>query len=401
MLTGRSERSPELPKGLLNWIGPFAKLPDAYALTHQGLDAYLFLRFLRVAATITFITMCITWVILFPVNATGKGGLSQLEVLSFSNVSVDLSPNYHYAHVFVAWAVYGFIMYMILRECIFYINLRQAYMLTPQYARRISSRTVLFTVVPNYYLDEARIRQMFPNTVLYVWIAGKTDKLDKMVDERDKVAMKLENAEIKLIKMANKAHGAAAKKGAEPADHDDAETGNVVARYVPDKKRPSHRTGPLGLLGKKVDTIKWSRSELQRLVPATEQAQAEWAAGNYEKANAFIVEFNTQADAQVGYQLLTHHKALRMSRKAIGVKPQEVIWKNLSIPWWQLPIRRYLVFAFIVVLMVFWAVPVAIVGLIAQVNTLQRLPGLGWIGKIPPVSSSFSVSSSPAETSHG
>lgn len=332
------------------------------------------------------VSMCITWPILFPVNATGLGGLSQLEILSYSNVSVEKSPNRFYAHVFVGWVVYGFIMYMIMRECIFFINLRQAYMLTPHYARRISSRTVLFTSVPSDYLDEARIRQMFNNSVRHVWIAGKADKLDELVEERDKVAMKLENAQVKLIKMANKAR--VKDSGKTGNGHNDAETGNVAARYVPDKKRPSHRVGPLGLVGKKVDTIEWSRSELQRLVPATEQAQAEWFAGNFDKVNAIFVEFHTQADAQAAFQVITHHKALHMSQKTVGVTPNEVIWKNLSIPWWELVLRRYAVYAFIAVLVIFWAVPVAVVALIAQVNTLQRLPGLGWITQIPEVSKS-------------
>ncbi|EQK99382.1 DUF221 domain-containing protein [Ophiocordyceps sinensis CO18] len=383
----QNERSPDLPSGFFNWIGTFSKLPDAYALTHQGLDAYLFLRYLRVAFTIGLVSMCITWPILFPVNITGMGGLSQLEILSYSNVSVERSPNRFYAHVFVGWAVYGFVMYMIMRECIFFINLRQAYMLTPHYARRISSRTVLFTAVPSDYLDESRIRQMFNNSVRHVWIAGKADKLDELVEERDKVAMKLENAEVKLIKMANKARTKASKKGGAAADasngHDDAETGNIAARYVPDKKRPSHRLGPLGLVGKKVDTIEWSRSELHRLVPATEQAQAEWSAGNFDKVRAIFVEFHTQSDAQAAYQVLTHHKALHMCPKEVGIKPQEVIWKNLSIPWWQLVIRRYAVYALIAALIIFWAIPVAIIGLIAQVNTLKKLPGLTWIDQIP------------------
>ncbi|PHH81683.1 hypothetical protein CDD83_3510 [Cordyceps sp. RAO-2017] len=155
-----NRRSPDLPAGWFNWLGTFWKIPDAYALTHQSLDAYLFLRYLRVAMIICFVSLCITWPILFPVNATGKNGQAQLEMLSYSNINQERESGRFYAHVFVGWAVYGFVMYMIMRECIFYINLRQAYLLAPHYSRRISSRTVLFTAVPSDYLDEARIRQM-------------------------------------------------------------------------------------------------------------------------------------------------------------------------------------------------------------------------------------------------
>lgn len=376
-----NERSPDLPGGWLNWIGPFAKIPDVYALTHQGLDSYLFLRFLRVATTIALVSLLITWPILFPINATGGGDKSQLEILSYSNISIA-NKDRLYAHAFVAWLVYGFVLYMIMRECIFYINLRQAYLLTPQYSRRISSRTVLFTAVPDDSLDEARIRAMFRDTVRHVWIVGRSDQLTDLVDERDKVAMKMEKAQVSLIKMVNKARLKAASKNPDvsvvPAHAD-----NVASRYVPDKKRPSHRTGPLGLVGKKVDTIDWCRGELRRLIPEAQRGQDEWRAGKFDPVRAVFVEFETQADAQAAHQTLTHHRALRMCPKVVGVKPSEVVWKSLEIPWWQVVVRRYAVYAFISALILFWAIPVAVIGLITQVKTLMQLPGLGWLGDIP------------------
>ncbi|KAG6037536.1 hypothetical protein E4U41_005019 [Claviceps citrina] len=382
---GRSERSPEMPGGLVNWFGSFWRIPDAYALTHQTLDAFLFLRYLKVCTVICLVSLCITWPILFPINATGGGTANQLDILSFSNVNVDNKNSYFYAHCFVGWVVYGFLLYMITRECIYYINLRQAYLLTPHYAKRISARTVLFTSVPQEYLDEVKVRQMFNDAVKNVWIAGNTKALDKQVEDRDKVAMKLEGAEVKLIVAVNKARAKALKKGGnEGGAEQDAETGNVISRWVPDNKRPSHRLGPLGLFGKKVDTIEWGRAELEKSIPEIEKAQVEWKQnGNYTKIGSLFVEFHTQADAQAAYQVITHHQALHMSPKAIGVKPQDVIWKNLSIPWWQLIIRRYAVYAIIAAMVIFWAIPVGIVAIISKVTFLQTLPGLTWIASIP------------------
>jgi hypothetical protein len=385
------ERSPNLSPGFFGWIKDFWKVPDIYALQHQSIDAYLFLRYLRICTAICFVSLCITWPILFPVNATGGNGKSELELLSYSNIDIENQSNRLYAHVFVAWLVYGFVMYMIMRECIFYINLRQAFLLSPQYANRISSRTVLFTSVPDAYLEEARIRQMFSDSVKHVWIVGRTNELDDLVEERDKVAMKLEKAEVKLLKTVNKAYTKANKGSAAPshadgsADPRDVESGDPAARWISPKDRPSHRLGPLGLFGKKVDTIEWGRAELQKLVPKAETAQADYRAGNYKPVNAVFIEFHTQSDAQAAFQVVTHHHALQMSPKYIGVKPSEVVWKSFAIPWWQRIIRRYAVYAFITVMIVFWAIPVGIVGIVAQVNTLKKLPGLTWIDDIPQV----------------
>ncbi|KAM3443215.1 hypothetical protein NHJ13734_001989 [Beauveria thailandica] len=384
-----SERSPALPKGWFNWIGPFWKIPDETALRHQSLDAYLFIRYLKVCTIIAFVSLCITWPILFPVNATGGGGQAELDILSFSNVDSTTHKNYYYAHCFVGWAVYGFIMYMITRELIFYINIRNAFFNHPNYARRISARTVLFTNVPQDYLDEARLEAMYPGAIRHLWIAGDIKELDEAVTKRDEAALKLEKGEVSLIKAVNKARAKELKKNGGNAEEQaavthDAETGNIASRWIPDKKRPSHRLGFLGLLGKKVDTIEWGRSELRESIPKIQAAQNQYLAGNYTKVPAVFIEFNTQRQAQDAYQSVSHHTALHMEPKAIGVQPQDVIWKNLGLPWWQLVIRRYAVYAAVTALIVFWAIPVAIIGVISSVNTIKSLPGLTWIGSIPP-----------------
>ncbi|KAM0321504.1 hypothetical protein ACHAQA_010072 [Verticillium albo-atrum] len=384
------ERTPALPSGLFNWIGAFWKIPDIVALQSQSLDAYLFLRFLRICATICLIGLVITWPVLFPVNATGGGGQKQLNMLSMSNIDTSIPANRNrlYAHACIGALFYGFVMYTIFRECIFYINLRQAFLLSPTYAQRISSRTVLFTSVPVAYLDELKIRKLFSDSVKHVWIAGTTKDLDELVEERDKVAMKLEGAEVKLIKAANKERLKVIKNGAsaeKTPPSKDAEPGQVAARWVPQKQRPTHRLGKFGLFGKKVDLIDWARAELQRLIPQVDAAQADYRAGNYAKNGAVFVEFFTQSDAQAAYQVLTHHHALHMSPRYIGITPGEVVWKSLSIPWWQKVVRKYAVTAFITALILFWAIPVAFVAMISQVDTLKTISFLTWLDKIPSV----------------
>jgi hypothetical protein len=276
-----------------------------------------------------------------------------------------------------------------LRECIFFINLRQAFLLTPQSSRRISSRTVLFTSVPDAYLDEEKLRLVFSGSAKRIWITQDTEKLDELVEERTKVAMKLEKAEVKLLKLANAARLKSVKKGAsteKDAPTGDAESGSLAARWIPKKKRPSHRLGALGLFGQKADTIEWCRHELERLIPEVEAAQATYRAGGTKAVPSVFVEFHTQSEAQAAAQVLIHHQALHMTPKIIGIRPEEVIWKNLKMPWWQKVVRRYAVIAIITVLIIFWAVPVAFVSSISQITYLrQRFPWLSFIDKIPSV----------------
>lgn len=293
-----------------------------------------------------------------------------------------------FAHAFMGWIFFGFVMIMVCRESIFYINLRQAFLLSPIYANRISSRTVLFTSVPSPYLDEHKLRKVFGEKVKRIWITREADNVDELVEERDKTAFRLEKAETKLIKAALKSR-AKAMKGGNTNDQEitnataDAESGSMAARWITPKQRPTHKLGKFGLFGAKVDTIDWCREQLKRLIPDATAAQSAYRAGENPAVNAVFIEFVNQSDAQAAYQTLSHHQALHMSPRYIGVHPDEIVWKSLKISWWQKVVRRYAVLGFISALIVFWAIPVAVVGLISNVPQLMTYSWLRWLEKIP------------------
>ena len=278
-----------------------------------------------------------------------------------------------------------------MRESIYYINLRQAYLLSPLYANRLSSRTVLYSAVSSDYLNEGKLRSMFGNKLKNLWIATDCKALQKLVDQRDKVAYKLEAAELKLIKIANKARLKSIKKGGshEEAHVDnnaevDGESGSAAAKWINPKDRPTHRLK--FLIGKKVDTINWCRAELERLIPQVEAEQAKHRAGDAKLVSSVFVEFYTQAEAQAAFQTTAHHLPLHMAPRFIGVNPDEVIWKNLRIKWWERILRNAATISFVVALVIFWAIPVAFVGSISNVQALTtRLPWLSFITKIPTV----------------
>ena len=131
---------------MFGWISEFYAIPDTWILNHHTLDGYLFLRFLKICVVMCAFGCLITWPVLLPLNATGGGTETQFDILTMANIS----NNYYklFAHAILAIIFYSFVMYMITRESIYYINLRQAYLLSPFYAARISSRTVLFCSVP-------------------------------------------------------------------------------------------------------------------------------------------------------------------------------------------------------------------------------------------------------------
>ncbi|KAF8538848.1 hypothetical protein BDD12DRAFT_840620 [Trichophaea hybrida] len=364
---------------------------DGYADEVEGVSGFSgLIGWVKGEQMICFVGCCLSWPILFPLNVTGAGKKTGLDILGFANVN-DVTnsnnSNRFYGHVLVSWLFYGFVLFTIYRELVFFTTMRQAYMLSPIYSTRISARTILVQTIPLHYLNETALRRIFDN-VKRVWISTDTTKLDDLVQERNEVAMKLEAAEVKLIKLADKERTKQSgntehpPKDHQPGTEAEGESGSVAARWLPRSKRPTHRLKPI--IGQKVDTIDWCRGKLAELNPKIDELQSVERAGDGKKLNSAFIEFNSQSAAQVGLQTLMHHKPLHMAPRYIGLTPEEIIWSNMKLQWWERLVKFAITTAFVVALVIFWSIPVAIVGAISQINYLvEKVPFLSFINKIP------------------
>lgn len=121
----------------------------------------------------------------------------------FCLVHLLSSSNSHYNAKLIVPV--GFVLFTVARESIYYVNIRQAYLSSPYYSKRLSSRTVLFTSVPKRYCDEARMRKLYGDSVRRVWVPRTSKGLVNLVKEREQTALRLEKAEMELIRKANMA----------------------------------------------------------------------------------------------------------------------------------------------------------------------------------------------------
>lgn len=338
---------------------------DSDILKLHSLDAFLYLRFLKTLAIIAFVGTCITWPILFPVNATGGGGQSQLDILSFSNVD---NPNRYYAHALVACVYQGFIVYVITRERKFFIGLRQAYYLSPLHALRLSSRTVMFLSLPKDQCTSAQVKEKFSHA-LKVWMVPNCEDLQDLVDDRNKEWQRLEKAQLQMMQNVHKN----ASKG--KLDNENPLRG---------VDEPTHRTKPL--IGKKVKTITYSRSALTRMNQEIKTAQKELFDGKGEVLSATFVEFDNQLEAQKAIQFAVSSKRTEWNPRHIGVQPDEIIWKNLGTSCKSRKIKMFAATVIISLIILFWTIPVAFIGVLTNINYLTRqVSFLSFIDNIPSV----------------
>lgn len=292
-----------LPVSPWGWIPKLLMTRTHVVIGKSGLDGYFLLRYLRMMIILFGGSMLLIWPVLLPINAVGQrgtaGGVSGMDILSISNIK---TPSRYWAHVAMAIAFVSTIprrmklivvatCYLIYHELNSFVRIRQDNLTSEDHKYTVRATTILVTSVPENFLNVKTLRQafsVFPGGVKNVFLNRDCSELLETVEERDKIAKKLESAETDLIVMANKAVRKAkakkekeAKKNPVPEEvkivtgvtgvdgdvqealdsvQDAANFEYLVDKYVPKKKRPTHRL-PLAkwmpglpLIGKKVST---------------------------------------------------------------------------------------------------------------------------------------------------
>ena len=164
-----------------------------------------------------------------------------------------------------------------------FVRIRQENLTSDDHKDTVRATTILVTSIPANFLDVKTLRQVFsvfPGGVRNVFLNRDCSELLETVEQRDSIARMLESAETDLIKMAAKADKKTKAKQAKEAkkrnaneevvelqvstsgvDHGSvqgASQGYLVDKYVPKKKRPTHRLPlaswmpSLPFIGKKV-----------------------------------------------------------------------------------------------------------------------------------------------------
>lgn len=173
-------------------------------------------------------------------------------------------------------------------------------------------------------------------------------------------------------------------------DYDTNDGEPVWKRYLKEKDRESTRLPIYGwqwmislpLLGKKVDTIDYCRKELARLNAEIEQDQK--SPERFPLMNSAFVQFNHQVAAHMACQAVSHHTPNQMAPRVVEISPDDVIWDNMAMRWWESYVRPAVVIVIIVGLVIGWAFPVSFTAILSQIKTLTNtVKWLHWLAPAP------------------
>ncbi|MBW0463935.1 hypothetical protein O181_003650 [Austropuccinia psidii MF-1] len=410
-----SKRSQPVSTTPWGWLLPTIKTPSSSMIPTAGLDAYMYLRFLKLMIFIFAPASCLVSPILLPLDSVGtKISSAGLSSFAFGNITSDQQIRY-VGHLICAYVLTIWAVFLIQREMSNYIRLRQEYLISQRYLELPQSRTVLVTGVPKKYLSIKALRQLtahLPGGIKQVWLSRELKNLPDLYNQRLKCTLMLESAETKLCKAAVK-HNRKPRKLvfpthqagqvtpsqhlSQPSIKDKCQAHQeLVDELVLRKYRPTHRLGFLGLMGKKVDTIDWCKDEIIRLTDQLKQARRQLQ--NHPPHNSAFIEFNERLAAQIFSQIVLYQKPLRMAKRSIDVAPEDVIWDNLNINPYDERIRNMISWVFTIALVILWSFPVAFIGSLSNISSLcTTVKWLSWVchtnahlqdivqGTLPPV----------------
>lgn len=367
-------------------------ISDLEIIEKCGLDAYLFLRYLKVLLRIFIPLALLILPILVPINFVGGrgpiNGVHGLDQLSWTNIS-PARTNRYWAHSFLALLVVLWVCFVAHFELQSYTRLRQTRLTSLGRSKTALGTTILVTDVPQSLLTVRRltdIYNVYPGGVRQVSIHRNYSKLADQVQKREQLALKLESAQTRLIQkihMSQKTdqsevllratkHSSTWKDFLPVQDRETISLPIFKFRWCPS----------IPFLSKKVDVIDYCRKELQSLnVKILDDQQNP---DRFETSHCAFIRFNRPIGAHMACQSIQHPQPYSMTPKHVEESPCHIIWKNVSMTWWERYLRTTVIGSLVIVLFLIATVPVAFTGLLSQLTYLTTVfSSLDWLEKLP------------------
>ncbi|KAK4778461.1 hypothetical protein SAY86_005989 [Trapa natans] len=138
----------------------------------------------------------------------------------------------------------------------------------------------------------------------------------------------------------------------------------------PEGTRPTNKTGLLGLVGEKVDSIDYYNEKINEIIPKWEAEQK--ATLREKQQGAAIVFFTSRVTAASAAQSL--HAQMVDSWTVIDApEPRQLIWPNFSLKFFNRQIRQKVVYLIVALTIFFYMIPI---GFISAFTTLENLKKL-------------------------
>lgn len=391
------KRAPELPPGPWKWIHALLISPPEDIIQKNGLDAYMFLRFIKLLMVIFLVFTFTTFLVIVPANALHiDSEFRGLDRISWSNITEPKDQVRFAAHVIVVYLLTAFVLYLMRREMLHFTHMRHQFLISKSHSELVQARTVLISPVPDELAHEADLRMFasfVPGGIDKVWTYRDTGTLNDLFEKRQEACEKLEVAEAALLKsttLAWRKRGELFRKTRSrkltDEEHSTKEkeltippaSRELLDELVAPNMRPKHKTGFLGLFGRRVDAIDYFKAEISRLNKEIKDNREHLSKGKF--LGSVFMRCNLQLGAHVLAQCLSYHEPLKMYNKWMEAHPKDIVWRNLDDGALEMKSRYLISWLATAGLTFVWAFPVGFIGTLSNLSDLcDKVHWLGWI----------------------
>ncbi|KAL8103355.1 hypothetical protein AgCh_027792 [Apium graveolens] len=349
---GRSgERNP------VAWIQEAINSSEKDVVTMSGVDTAVYFVFLGTAVGILVLASLVLLPLLLPVAAsdpgvngsgtTSSGTFNELDKLAMGHVQ-ERSQRL-WAFVFATYWVSIVTYYLLWNAYKHVSDLRAAALMAP--VVRPEQFAVVVRDIPTPPQGQTRkeqvdkfFREIYPDTFYRSLVVTNNKQVNKIWQEMEGYKKKLAHAE--------------------------AVYGESKTEGNPEGTRPTCRTGFLGLVGDKVDTIDHCHEKINELIPRLE-AQQKVTLREKQQSSA-IVFFTSRLTAASAAQNL-HSRMVDTWSVMDAPEPRQIIWSNLPNNFYQRQIRQYVVYFIVFLTIVFYMIPIGFVSAFTTLSNLVKL----------------------------
>ena len=361
------------PRGLFAWVRHVAAISDEETLRVAGIDAYVFLRFVRLLATL-FPRCVLGACILFPVYSTAQNSsvTPGIQRVGMGNLPVG-SPRL-WATTFVVWFYTLYALYLLYEEYRVFYTLRQTFFERGDNTfGEQGSYTCLLENVPamenQTWLYELMCK-LFPSEVYSVNVMVGTSTLPAKIAEREALVAKYESC-----------------YAAEYA------TGEPVMVSV-----KADRSGTVMCCGgEKVEAIPFYAERIAiadeeiRVLQTTARGVLDGTVvpedSKQKMLTTAFVTFTSRRAAMIASQLPILSETEPYLKAYPAPAPTDVIWKNMASSRTSSDIGILIVTVLLILGMLFWGVIIAFIGAVSTLDNIA--PFLPFIALLDPVSKSI------------
>ncbi|KIJ51310.1 hypothetical protein M422DRAFT_203398 [Sphaerobolus stellatus SS14] len=352
-----NKKPPEISNGFFAWIPPLLHSKEPYLFDKIGMDAIIFLRFMRLLRWLFLSIAFLSCAVLIPINVTynlasvdnvpnvPKDRRDALSMLTIRDVR-GKRLYVHIASIYVfTFLVMGFVYY----HWKAVLELRQTWFRSPEYNQSFYARTLLVQRVPKKLQSDEGLKSLFaslavPYPATSVHISRRVGELPQLIEYHNRAVRDLERVLVRYLR-----------------------GGKIGA------KRPTLTIGGfMGMGGTKKDAIDFYTNRIRNAESAIERAREQIAASQGKAENYGFASMAAVPYAHiVAYTLRNKHPKGTVIESAPN--PKDIIWENLNATDAALARKKTLGWIFLILVAFFNTIPVFAISVLANLNALATL----------------------------